>query len=177
VNDYELEEKKFFEDVSFQRLDVLIWGPGDPEENDDDAEAKKAYEKRCLMRATLREKYPRARVRFSEEIKKRNPEMSQLDQETFDAKFADLVIILDIGRGADLELDHFTKFSWFRTKVYLFVPQKYLDAPGLADEVYKLIPEKQRKGYSPEEYERCDVAKVRTLDIMEIVAGLKGLSY
>lgn len=176
MNNFELEEQEFFDVACYQRLNVLIWGPGDPGENGD-PEAKKAYEKRCLIRTVLLEKYPRSKVRFSEEIKKRNPEMSQLDQETFDAKFADLVIILDISPGAHLELNHFTKYSWFRTKVCLFVPQKYLDTPGLADEVYKLIPEKQRKGFSPEEYERSDVAKVMAVNIVEIVAGLKLISY
>lgn len=150
-------------------LKVLIWGPGEPGENSDD-NAKAGYEKRCKIRETLKENFPNATVEFSEDLIEPDSIDGPLDQEARHARIAHLVIILDISRGADLELDYFSKYPWFREKVWLLVPQKYLDSPGLADEVYKLIPERQRQGFTSEEFDRSDVAKVMSVKIVAHVA-------
>src|SRR6266576_329176 len=172
MNEFERREEESYSLARYQSLAVLIWGPGDPGENGDD-EARQRYAKRCLIREVLREHFPRSTIRFSEEIKKRNSFTTQLDQERNDAYNADAVIILGMSRGTDLELDHLIVHSWFRKKVWLLIPQQRLASPGLADEVYKLIPENQRSGFTPEEYERSDVAKVMSVNALDAVANTK----
>jgi hypothetical protein len=172
MNDFEHRAQEIIDLARQQRLNVLIWGPGDPGESGD-PDAKKGYAKRCLIRKELRENFPRAEIKFSEELKETITIRGTIPQETVHAASADLVIILDISRGADLELDHFTKYSWFRKKVWLFVPQEYLDSAGLVAEVFKLIPKDQRQGFTTEEFERCDVAKRMSVDVVTTVATLK----
>jgi hypothetical protein len=176
MNDFEHRAQEIIDSARQQRLNVLIWGPGDPGESGT-PNSKKSYDKRCLIRKELRENFPRAEVKFSEELKEELKETitirGTIPQETVHAASADLVIILDISRGADLELDHFAKYSWFRKKVWLLVPQKYLDTAGLVAEVFNLIPKGQRQGFTDEQFERCDVAKQMSVDIVMTVAALK----
>lgn len=176
MNEFERREQESRSLARYQSLVVLIWGPGDPGENGTDEE-KQRYAKRCLIREVLKEHFPRSTIFFSEEIKKKNPLTTQLDQERTEAFNADLVIILAMSHGSNLELVHFIKHSWFRKKAWLLIPQQYLVSPGLADEVYKLIPENQRSGFTPEEYERSDVAKVMSVNALDVVANRKFTEY
>lgn len=162
--------RKIIEGLRKKRLRLLIWGPGDPGK-DGTAKAKANYEKRCLIRQTLKEKFPRSDVAFSEDL--RTLELiGQLKQEAVHAKAAHAIIILALSRGADLELDHFVlNYKWFREKVWLLVPQEYLAKGSLVeDEVFKLIPQGQIQGFTAEEFDRSDVAKRMSVAIATTVA-------
>jgi hypothetical protein len=172
MNDFEHEEQEIIALARQQRLKVLIWGPGDPGERDDPV-AQKGYAKRRHIRGELKKNFPRSQVTFSEELEKSEVIIGTLTQEAIQAKIADLVIILDISRGADLELDYFTKYSWFRQKVWLLVPKEYVNTTGIIAEVFKLIPKDQMHGFTAEEFDRCDVAKIMSVNIVTTVAALK----
>src|ERR1043165_7933030 len=115
-------------------IKILVWGPGDPGPKAP-REKQKAYRKRLKIRKVLRSRFPFAEVYFSEdpEMKAlRLTGMSDLDLEMLQATFADLIIMLDITRGVDLELDYFLpNFPWFRDKAYIFLPEQYVSTNGL----------------------------------------------
>src|SRR5437660_9209352 len=129
-------------DSKFEPITILVWGPGDPGAGAA-ADKRKSYNKRLQIKDVLRKEFPRASVFFSED-----PEMieigegivGQLRIEALQAKISDLVLMLDISRGADLELDHFVPtYPWFREKVYLLLPEKYVSTAGLVADVLKYI--------------------------------------
>ena len=153
-----------------KKLRLLIWGPGDPG-NDGTPQAKKNYEKRCLIRTTLKEEFPRSDVVFSEDIITLKL-IGTLKEEVVHAKAAHAVIVLDISRGSHLEIDHFVlRYEWFRKKVWLLVPQEFLTKGSLVeDAVYSLIPQDHIQGYTLEEFDRCDVAKQMSVRIATTVA-------
>lgn len=159
------------------QLKILIWGPGDPGPKAR-GKRRKGYNKRCKIREVLRKEFPNSEVYFSED-----PEMQrlgdgvigQLSAEALQAFIADLVLTLDISRGADLEVDHFVlKYSWFRNKVYVFLPQEHVSSPGLAREVFKWLPVgEQLIGYTKDEFEHCTLATETAVKIVQTAAVLK----
>jgi len=79
--------------------------------------------------------------------------------------------MLDISRGADLELDHFVPtYPWFRDKVYVFLPEAYVGTTGLVSDVLKYLRPDQLLGYTAAEYGACTVATVKTIEIVDAVA-------
>lgn len=160
-------------DLMYVPLNILVWGPGDPGPNAPE-ERRRNYQKRIQMVNVLRTTFPRADVHMSEdpEIQDLLPELATtLQLETMHAQVADLVLILDTSRGADLELDHFvSNYSWFRNKVYVFLPARYVNTQGLAKEVFDQLHPKRVIGYTPEELEQCTVATVRTVQVATIAA-------
>lgn len=97
--------------------------------------------------------------------------IGQLRIEALQAKIADLVLMLDLSRGADLELDHFVPtYPWFRAKVHVFLPAKYVSTKGLVADVFKYIPQDQIEGFSDKEFNRCDVATTKAVRVALSVA-------
>jgi hypothetical protein len=179
MNQFEDEAQRIIDTAARQvELRVLIWGPGDPGEGGS-PEAKDGYEKRCLIRKELREKFPQSQFEFSEDIHIRRI-IGSVRREAVHAASAHLVIILDINcgaRGVHLEIDHFTQYPWFRSKVWLLIPKEYLDTKGLVADVYKLIPDDQIQGYTPDQFKLCHVAKEMSVGIVETVATEKYLNH
>lgn len=175
MKDYKEETRKTMDLARQQELTVLVWGPGDPGKSGS-PEAIEAYEKRCLIRQVLRDKFPRSEIDFSEN--RPNEEiLGQLEKQLVDASNADAVIILDMSRGAHLELDFFTRYPWFREKVWLLVKREYLGTTGLVAEVFKLIPQNQIQGFTDEEFKRSDVAKIMSVKAVTTVAVRKLLGF
>jgi hypothetical protein len=159
---------RIIDDFKWEPIIILVWGPGNPGA-DATAERKLAYEKRVKIKKVLKKEFHRAEVHFSEDLEMlriADGIHGQLSKEALQAFVADLILILDISRGADLELDHFiSTYSWFRNKVHVFLPNQYLPPRGLVSEVFGLLSKDQLEGFSEEEFERCDVAKVKAVKV------------
>lgn len=176
---FEERAKQIKENAKYAPLNILVWGPGDPGP-DASLEKQKAYQKRIEIKKILKGRFPSAEVHFSED-----PEMiriadgihGQLRKEALQAKAADLVIMLDISRGADLELDHFVPtYPWFRDKVYVLLPMQYVPPQGLVSEVFDYIRRDQVQGFSEQEFKDCSVATLRAVQIADTVALASYLS-
>jgi hypothetical protein len=144
-----------------EEIKVLVWGPGDPGIGTTE-EKKKAYEKRLKIREALRKEFPFAEVFFTEDPEMQGlgfPGITTLELEALQASIADVVVMLDISRGTDLELDYFVpNFTWFRDKVYVFLPERHVPPRGLVKEVFDYIHPKRVKGFTEAEFEECKVA-------------------
>lgn len=162
MSKYAAEAAEIKEAARYQPIKVLVWGPGDPGPGAS-AEAKAGYQKRLQIRAVLRDRFPCAEVYFSEDaemIQLTEGLGGQLLKEAVQARLSDLVIMLDLGRGVDLELDHYIPtYDWFPRRVFLLVPKKYVDTKGLVREILDYLLPHQIMGFTPEEFEVCTVAK------------------
>lgn len=170
---YRDEARRIIEDAHHEPIRILVWGPGDPGSKGS-AQKRQAYEKRVQIRETLRHEFPRGEVYFSED-----PEMTQiaagirgqLRREALQASLSDLVLMLDVSRGTDLELDHFVPtYSWFREKVYVFLPQRYVPPKGLVREVFDYLRPDQIEGFSPKDFRECTLATEKAVQVAETVA-------
>lgn len=171
--DYRSEAEKYLSRAFDSDIKVLVWGPGDPGP-DGSAEHRAAYAKRVQILDELQRRFPRAEIHFSEA-----PEMvalthdvrGQLRKQALQARVSDVIVMLDVGRGVDLELDHFVPtYPWFRSKVHVFLPERFVDSPGLVDQVLSLLPRDSVEGFSAEAFERCDVARTMAVQVVQSVA-------
>ena len=177
---FEERAKQIKEDVKYETINILVWGPGDPG-SDAPSEKRRAYEKRIQIKEVLRKEFPRAEVYLSEDtemIKIAEGIHGQLKKEALQASAADLILILDIRRGADLELDHFVAtYSWFRDKVFVFLPEQYVPpTQGLVAEVFNYLTENQVEGFSEQEFKDCTVATVKAVRAAHTTAMASYLS-
>ncbi|NLE58615.1 MAG: hypothetical protein GX616_09665 [Planctomycetes bacterium] len=163
---WQKESDEIWDLVRYQRIRILVWGPGDPGP-DASEESRRAYQKRLQIRDHLREQFPRAEVHFSEDeqlVELSKDVEGQLRKEAFQARSAHRVIMLDISRGADLELDHFIpKYPWFAPKAFVLLPEQFVSTTGLVKEILDHLTPRQIEGYSEEEFRQCTVATVKAL--------------
>jgi len=165
--DYRRKADEIREAAKLMHLKVLVWGPGDPGRRAS-ADSKKAYQKRLQIKQEIKGAFPRSEVHFSEDkemVDLAKGLHGQLRKEAFQAIASDLVIMLDLGRGVDLELDHFLPtYSWFPPKVFLLLPRKYVNSKGLVKEVYDHLKPDQIGGFTPRQFDKCHVATCMALD-------------
>jgi hypothetical protein len=163
------------------RLRILVWGPGKPEPTASPRE-RLGYEKRCQIKEVLRDSFKNAEVYFSED-----PEMEaigadiedKLLKEALQASASDLIVILAISRGSELELDYFVPtYPWIRDKIHVFLPKRYVSPPsnGLVSEVFKYLRPEQVEGYTDSEFKRCKVATEKAVRVADTFALRKILS-
>lgn len=161
------------ENARHEPIVMLVWGPGNPGKNAL-PDKLKAYEKRLKIKKHLRKMFPRAEVFFSEDKEMKEPAQtgqSQLQAEAMQAKNADLILMLDLGRGVDLELDHFIpKYPWFRDKVYVFLPIQYVSTKGLVAEVFDKLESHHIIGFSEQEFETCKLVTEKAFEVAHTVA-------
>lgn len=157
-----------------QSLRVLVWGPGKPD-SDATTEQVRRYKKRCDIRDEVASAFKESEVHFSED-----PELDRLTagtrrllrKEALHAKWAHVVLMLDVSRGVDLELDHFVpSYPWFRDKAYVFLPQRYVGATGLVSDVLNLLPRSQVIGFTDDDFSACRIAKKMAVDIVDEIAS------
>lgn len=167
MSNFQVSSDEIEKQARKQSLKILIWGPGNPGKKSNPKQ-KKAYKKRLQIRDSIRKEFTEAEVFLSEdpEMQKMTEKFStELLRQAAQAAAADCIIMLDLGRGVDLELDHFVpKYSWFRTKVHIFLPKKYKDTRGLVKEIYKLVSKDQISYFTPTEFEKCTVAKEKAVN-------------
>jgi hypothetical protein len=160
-------------DAHYVPIKILVWGPGDPGSGAP-SEKRKGYEKRLQIRDILRTSFPRAEVYFSEDpelVEISKPINGTLRKEALQARIADLVLMLDVSRGVDLELDYFvSNYPWFREKVHVFLPERFVPPKGLVKEVFDYLKPNQVEGFTDQEFEDCYVATQRSICAAEAVA-------
>lgn len=160
------DAERIKQDAKYEPITILIWGPGHPGRRAP-LERRKAYNKRLQIKEALKKEFPRASVHFSEDtemVEIGEGIIGQLRIEALQARVSDIVLMLDVSRGTDLELDHFIpRYPWFRDKVHVFLPEKYVAAQGLVSEVLKYVPHDQVEGFSDEEFDSCNVATIKAV--------------
>ena len=173
MSTFKEEGENITRQVQRQEIKILVWGSGDPGPTAS-PEKRKAYEKRVQIKKVLESTFPNAEVHFSEDpemIQLTDHLVGQLRKEAVQARIADLIIMLDISRGADLELDHFVPtYSWLRDKVHAFLPERYVSSQGLVKEVFDHLKPEQVEGFTDQEFEECTVATVKAIRPAESMA-------
>src|ERR1700728_3476450 len=99
-----------FAEAKQTNLVVLIWGPGNP--GDDPSHPSYPYwQKRCQIRQEIRKAFPNADVYFSEddELRRYTDRLEDVwAEEWVHASQADCILVLDMSRGAHVEVDRFS---------------------------------------------------------------------
>lgn len=170
---YKLEYQKIKETARCQPITILVWGPGDPGDGAS-SEKVKAYQKRLKIKTYLREKFPSAGVFFSEDKEMQDLALtgqSQLEIQAVQARIAHLVLMLDLTRGVDLEVDHFIpKYPWFREKAYVLLPEQYVSTKGLTETVLDMLGSDHIIGFSGIEFDSCKLVTEKVDEIAHTVA-------
>jgi len=165
------ESQKIRMNARFEPINILVWGPGEPIGNVD-PDKLKAYKKRLKIQSHLKEIFTRAEVVFSEEL---NDEtltgQGILQAQAIHAKIAHLILVLDLGRGVDLELDHFIPtYAWFREKVYVFLPDRYVPPKGLVEEVFNKLETNRIIGFNEQEFDECTLVTLKVVEVADTIA-------
>jgi hypothetical protein len=167
------EASELLEVARYKPLRILVWGPGHPGGNAA-ADKLKLYNKRVQIKTVLRAQFPHSTVFMSED-----QEMQELVrgikgkllQEAFQARTADLVLMLDTSGGVHLELDHFVPtYPWFRHKTYVLLPEEHVPPKGLAAEVFNYLTPDHVIGFSQAEFDNCTVVTQKAVNIATTVA-------
>lgn len=170
MNSFQQQAEKHRQLARNQRLAILVWGPG---------EGSPGYEKRLQIRDELSKIFPSADVAFSEDRELEDIAdyaKGQLLQEAIHALAADVVLILAMSRGSELELDHFIPtYSWFRDKAYVFLKKRYVASNGLVGTVLDKLTTDQVQGFSEEDFASCRLAKQMSVEVVDSVAMEKYL--
>lgn len=161
MSDWRIEAQNILSACYYVPLKILVWGPGDPGE-DASPEKQGAFKKRLQIKDVLKEQFPRSEVHFSEDsemIQITTGIEGQLRKEALQARTADMVLMLDISRGVDLELDYFLpRFPWFRDKVHVFLPQQYVSSKSLVKVILDYLRSDQFEGFTDEDFQTCTLA-------------------
>lgn len=170
---YKLEAEKIKATARCQPIIILVWGPGDPGDGAP-LEKVKAYQKRVKIKAHLRERFPCAGVFFSEDKEMKELALTgqnQLEVQAMQAKFAHLVLMLDLTRGVDLEFDHFIpKYPWFREKAYVLLPDKYVSTEGLTKTVLDKLERNHIIGFSEIDFDSCKLVTEKVDGVAHTIA-------
>jgi len=168
MSEFAQEAERIKENIFKEKIRILIWGPGKPKSNAS-LYKQRAYNKRVQIKRVLRKKFRNGEVYFSEDKKMKGiaKEITgKLEKEAFQAKIADLILVLAISRGANLELDHFIPtYPWFREKVRILLPKKYIKSQGLASSIYEFLRPNQIEGFTTQEFNRCKLATEKAVRI------------
>jgi hypothetical protein len=163
---YDEEDAEIRRRAHREELKILVWGPGNPGVGGS-PKRRRAYQKRIQIRDELRRRFPNSEVFFSEDPEMRHLTADlggQLRKEALQAYLSDVIIILDVSRGADLELDHFVPtYPWFARKVHVLLPEKYVGGSGLVNEVFDYVNKEQVQGFTQAEWKACTVASEKAM--------------
>jgi hypothetical protein len=152
-----------------QELVVLVWGPGDPGPTGS-TEIRKYWEKRKQIRKAVSSKYPNAEVLFSESTALRDYTRDLNDllaEELVHATIADCILVLDLSRGAHVEVDRFSLLPEIAAKMTVLLPDRYVGSTGLVSHVHRSI---YVLGFSDDELDRCYVATKKSLSVVDSFA-------
>jgi hypothetical protein len=161
--------KKLFRVVRQQELVILVWGPGDPGPAGD-PQITLYWRKRNQIRDALQARFPNAEVLFSESSALRDHTRhlgTLLVEERAHAEIADCILILDVSRGASLELDHFSADPAIARKIRLLIPSRYVGGTGLISGVHEKV---RVAGFTDDDLNTCRVASEIAPNLVEAVA-------
>lgn len=173
MSSFEREADEWYELARRQSLRILVWGPGKPGPGATTEQVRR-YEKRCHIRDEVASVFEHSEVRFSEdpELDKLTARVKrQVRKEALHAKWAQVILMLDVSRGVDLELDHFVPtYPWFRDKAHVFLPERYVGTGGIVSDVLKLVPADQVIGFTDDDFSACRIAKEMSVEIVDELA-------
>jgi hypothetical protein len=152
-----------------QALLVLIWGPGDPGPGGT-PDMRKYWEKRNQIREELTRTFPNAEILFSESDALRDHTRDLRDllaEEMVHAAVADCILVLDVSRGAHVEVDRFALVPNIAEKMVVLLPDRYVGGTGLVSHVHNRV---RVLGFSDEELDRCDVATKKSVSLVDSFA-------
>ena len=152
-----------------QELLILVWGPGDPGA-DASGERLKYWEKRVQIRESIQSAYPESEVLFSESDALRDHTRDLNDllaEELVHATAADCILILDVSRGAHVEIDRFSDIPQIAAKTTVLLPERFVGNSGLVGEVHKKV---RIMGFSETEFEECNLATSKSISAVDVYA-------
>ena len=167
--------KGLFAEARQAELIVLIWGPGDPG-SDPSHPSYPYWNKRCQIREEIRKAFPNAGVYFSEDDQLRQFTRHLEDvlaEEWVHASQADCILVLDVSRGAHVEVDRFSRDPILAAKMRLLLPVRYVGTTSLVSMLHHRL---RVIGFSDEEFDLCSLATKKCVDIILTVAVSKLLA-
>lgn len=151
--------------LSGSSLAILVWGSGQGSPKD--------YEKREKIRTTLKEFFPHADVKFSEDSDLRDlvpgrGGISIPQEELWEFAACDVCVALDTGIGVGQEIARYAN-TVFAYKLLILTHEKYKDLETFPA---ALRENQNQLFYTEEEYDSCDVCS-RVLEHVKQVALAK----
>jgi len=178
---FEQDIKDFLNKVKkTTHMNILVWGPGDPGPTGLDYN-KKAYAKRLQIKDVLKATFDDVDVFFSED-----PEMrvatdltsNELLREAIQVEKADIIIVLDVSRGTNLELDHYIlSNARSRDKFHVFIHQNYFPVTGLVKSVFDKLSDDQIEGFSDDDFDKCSLATKKAVNAVHACACRLALQF
>jgi hypothetical protein len=138
-------------------LAVLVWGPGDPGPNGNPL-LLRYWQKRNQIKKQLEQVFPNSEVRFSEDPELREATrgfLTPIDEELVQASSADCILVLDVSRGAHVEVDRFSEYPNIAASMVVFIPEEHVGGTGLVSHVHSRL---QVVGFSERDFAQCRVA-------------------
>jgi hypothetical protein len=155
--------------AKLEPLVVLVWGPGDPGVKAR-GETRKYWEKRKQIRDKLAKEFPQAEVFFSESDALRDHTRdldSLLTEELVHAAAADCILVLDVTRGAHVEVDRFSDYASVAKKLRVLLPAKHVGGSGFVNQIHGGL---KVTGFTDDEFKKCTLASEITVKIVLSVA-------
>lgn len=122
------------------------------------------------MKSHLKSVFVNSEVYFSEdpELRSQTAGLGRiLDEEAVHATIADCILILDVSRGANVEVDRFSSIPKIASKITVIVPERYAGTSGLVSEVYARV---NVVGFTDDELDRCAVVTEKAVAVVRSVA-------
>jgi len=157
------------ERAKHQPLVVLVWGPGDPGP-DGEPQHTRYWQKRNQIRDLLAREFRQSEILFSESDALRDYTRdleTLLTEELVHAAIADCILVLDVSRGAHVEVDRISSYPLLAKKMRILLPEKYARGSGPYSNVLqglRVVP------FTEEEFERSSLASVKAIKLVESVA-------
>jgi hypothetical protein len=123
-----------------------------------------------LIKKHLREAFQNSGIFFSEddELRARTKHLEDvLVEEMVHGLAADCILILDVSRGAHVEVDQFATNAKLAPKIRLLIPTRFVGTKGLVGVVHQRV---RVCGFTDEEFEACRVARDLAVNVVESVA-------
>lgn len=147
-------------------LVVLVWGPG-PTSVERGLTMSLIWTKRNEIRSRLKAHFPRSEVFFSEdpELRRNVGDLpTVLAEELAEAWVSDCIIVLDVSRGAHVEVDHFSHIPEIAAKMHVFLPEEYV-GHGLARDVHRKVA--SVNGFTDDDLRDCNLLTRTVALVME----------
>lgn len=148
-----------------QPLVILVWGPGQPSPGAT-GDAVVYWNKRVQIREVLSREFPNSEVLFSEHaaLRDHTRELEDLlTEELVHAAVADCILVLDVSRGAHVEVDRFSEHPSIAAKMRILIPERFVGTTGLVGSVHQDL---RVKGFSDDELRLCRVATEKAVQIV-----------
>ena len=172
--DAKARAKILSEKAKEQQLVILVYGPGDPGPGGSD-ELRKYWQKRNQIKEILKDTFPRSEVFFSEDLGLRELTVGLEDllvEELVHTSIADCILVLDVSRGAHVEVDRFSSIPDIACKMRILIPDRYVGTSGLVSAVHADL---RIEGFTKEEFDKCKLATEKCVNLVMSFAYKKVL--